>query len=149
MREQICDVGRGVFVSGLDGCDAARLEFDQVIHIVHASRKPQDTCAAAAADSPHTVEYTDCEPLRPGVIDYVSGVAKLPGKLLVHCAYGQCRGPTLATVALMARGAAASEALHEVTVGIWRRRRIMPHWCPAPMAQIFEWWESEKAAGRL
>ena len=112
-----------------------------MIHVHHGGgRDPGGTCDAIRAGAGHVIEYTDCEPLPRQTIEQVAAVSALGGKLLVHCAFGQCRGPTLALVALVARGVIPWHALHDVTVALWLRRRIAPHWCPAPLEAIFAWW---------
>ena len=144
----IVDCGDGVFVTGAAGCNEGGSRFRRQIHIWHDPQRIVDvggTCAAIKAGATAgglVVQYTDGESLAAAVsLAEVVAYCAAPGDLLIHCAFGQCRGPTLGVLAKVARGAPPLLALQNITAAIWSQRRIIPHWCPIPLAEIFEFAE--------
>jgi hypothetical protein len=138
-------VGRGVWVAPASACDAGFGDGKRVIHLAYPD-------AAAAAVNCRAVEqgrtaghlllaYRDGEPFREGGI-FLEDVARyaMGGRpLLIHCAAGICRSPTLAVAALIARGDSFDRAVERVWKAMLAGRGVFPDLRFKPMTEIAAW----------
>lgn len=116
-------VDADVWVGGKDACGATEaglhLRFDRVIHIW---REDQATSGCwtvlnrAYGPRDLLVKYTENQSLSfsDTTPDLIAAFARQPGRLLVHCWGGVCRGPTVAVLALVARGVEYGRAVGDV-----------------------------------
>lgn len=146
---EIADCGKGIFIASAAGCNAERKQLRR-IHIWRGPGNPESDggCECLRShrlgESDLEIIYGDGETLKTVDLRRVWNFARQPGKLLIHCAAGRCRGPTFGVFAMMARGAVPWHAIHDITAALWQQRRTTPHWAPIPLAELFDWWERNK-----
>lgn len=143
----ISDVGHGIHVANFQGCNLYGAAFPLRTHIWYGPQGDQKgvcNCIQTKADSGLVLEYTDLHSLTEAIdierlVDYFSQ----PGDILVHCAAGQCRGPTVAIIAKLVRAPEITpwHAMHDITWSLWTYRRAAPLWGNVPLSEIFAWWE--------
>jgi len=140
------EIGYNVWVGPKQSCAAAGGEFDRVIHIHRSDLRQICPALAKATRNDFFLDYKDGESLAAlgDEFDEVWGFCREPGKLLVHCQAGQTRGPTLAVLALAARGTSPFQALGHVFEAVWNQRRIPCNFVPAPIKDIVERWEAHR-----
>lgn len=146
---EIADCGNGIFIASALGCDQSQ-QFARRIHIWRGPGRP-DTDGGCRRLHGRTlgandleILYGDGETLSTVDLAKVWAFAQQPGKLLIHCAAGRCRGPTFGVFSMMARGSVPWHAIHDITAALWLQRRTTPHWCPIPLAELFAWWEAHR-----
>lgn len=146
---QAVDCGKGIFVTGAGGCNEHAAAFARRIHIWGGPGRAGDAgCRYLNEGVPPgdvALQYVDGESLAAAVsLDAIADYARRPGPILIHCAAGQCRGPTVGLMAMVARGEVPWHAMHGITAALWLTRRVTPHWCYIPLAEIFSWWEQNR-----
>lgn len=131
------DVGNNIFISDYEYCNSLDLlwivnsqfrpEFDKFIHIYRGDLEKHDVCnvskflarnvdwdfhgkAGLGLNVQHG-EGQDISHIAQEVYNYSIG----NDKLLIHCAAGQTRGPTLALLAKVARGMSLIGSIGEIT----------------------------------
>ncbi len=110
---RLIECSKGVWVGDFEACNAHLPEFALGIHVW----KPQNIAenrvckharrAINGEKGVHlVVTYSEGEPLSLAAvsIDSITKYARQPGKILCHCAAGASRGPTMAVLAMAARG---------------------------------------------
>jgi protein-tyrosine phosphatase len=146
----IVHVGDRIYVAGLWGCggvcQATAAPFERTIHI-YRDDAPQYNCQAVHGERTGqdlVVEYKDGLPLSRELMENVAQFASGQHRLLVHCAAGRTRSPTLAIVAKVARGRLLEEAIGEVSCAIWNARRESINLCHEPLRDIHLWDEESR-----
>lgn len=130
-------------------CCSGAIAYSSVIHIWRKD-KPEQSCAFNRHHNDLIFEYVDADHLNYSQLDNISSfVLSLwpmqQGPLLIHCAGGHTRSPTLALVAL-----ASIEKRHPLTLlcGIyadqWRQRRDIPNILERPLKDITRWYEQNR-----
>lgn len=148
----VTDVGDGVFVGNFEYCDAKGAEFALSVHIWSALNVSEKrlcrVCREKGDDQGLRIEYTENQPLATMScpIDEVVAYFRQPGNVLIHCAAGACRSPTLAVLALAVRGVAPWEAVDRVRRATMEQRgfEVLIH--DGPIGDITRWWDAEKSA---
>lgn len=145
MRVQVGDCGHGITVGNYLACDSLR-RFDRYVHIWHPYQDGKWHCQAMASrqdEAPRDlfVEYSDGASLETMVGVTPFTVARFIGitpAVLIHCAHGTYRGPTLAVLALVARGVEILDALDRVNRACWDgyEARQVPFLNPIPIREI-------------
>lgn len=126
----------GISVGSRDVCK--RKLASRAIHVRHPGTVIE--CPHASLADLH-LEYTERHPLSVGTLDRIKQFAQAPGSVYVHCAAGQCRGPTIALVSLIARGMAPWDALACIVKATWRQypEHVAPHFESSVLQQILTW----------
>ena len=145
----ISDVGHGVHVANFRGCDLYGGRFSRSVHIWYGPKGDQSgVCnCIRSGGSGIVLEYTDLHSLSAVMeIDRLADYFSSPGEVLIHCAAGQCRGPTVAMIAKLVRAPEITpwHAMHDITWSLWTHRRAAPLWGNVPLSEIFEWWERRR-----
>lgn len=143
---QLADCGHHVWVGDHRSCDASGARFDRRVHIWHSYQQGKNRCRHIDEDrigaDDLVVRYRDGDPLAtlgealPELIAFVGR----PGQLLVHCAFGCYRGPTLAVLAKVVRGGDPFDSLAEVARGMWTwyGTRQVPYLNSIPIREVIE-----------
>lgn len=133
-------VGHDVFVGSWEACDQQGHDFDRVVHIYHPRCTPAKCCKAwSERPAGLYLELAEGAAIStcPTPIEEIAEFCRHPGRLLIHCTYGQQRSATLAILAKAVRGANVFDALGEVASGLWYGRGIPPFLCALPQADIY------------
>lgn len=145
---RLCYVGRNIWVGSQAMCDHRPRKFTSVLHIVSVGQSP---CASVGpVDLVETM--TEKIPLGLERIERIAGWASSPANspILIHCGAGMCRSPTVAIVALVARGEQPGLAMGAIADAMWRQYiedPITPWWEHAVMQEIF-WWTRQTATAK-
>jgi len=144
-RDAVVDVGRNLFVSHKDVCDTRASEFDRILHIWRDDHPGYSCEAVVAGNAPGmTLDYKDGTSLTEAnhtileIAEFLSG----EDKVLVHCAVGQTRSPTIALIGKVARGDGLWPSIADIFGASWEGREIAWNFCLTPMKEIFKWAES-------
>ncbi len=132
---RLVDLGKDIWLGDLHACDERSSEFPHVIHCWRDQHFEHHSCdhvreRRRAGLPMNSVEYTDdggllikcveLQELPVGVPHQLAAyVRNNTGPIFIHCAAGENRSPTLAVLALVARGMAMDEAL----CAVWRAVR--------------------------
>lgn len=138
MAANLATIGHDVWVGNFAACDARGQEFAGTIHIYRDETDPTGVCKHVLGKQAGglVVRYREGDPLDSMSVPVaeVIAYARRPGTILAHCAAGMCRGPTLAILAVMARGGDPHEAIAAVSRGLWHsyHDQTQPelHWRP-------------------
>ncbi len=126
---QLCHVGINVWIGNWDTCKRKHDEFNSVIHIWHESQ-PSSCSFEEMHSIPNgkdlAIHYREHDPLSTEILEAVWEHALKPNKLLLHCAAGLGRSPTLTLVALAARGMSVFQGMASVSQAMWEQYQI-PH----------------------
>lgn len=154
----IVDVGHGVFIGDFAACDASGDSFPLCVHVGSQLNLTEGracrvyTGASDRADKGLSVEWSEGQPLaRMSVpLEEVVAYVRRPGNVLIHCAAGACRSPTIALLAKVARGADPWEAVAAIFRRTWEGRGFPPHFTSDPTADVLRWWQSSRTGtGRV
>lgn len=137
----IAAVGNNVWVGNFQACNEHASEFPLSIHIWYGPAGDMSgvcDCILFHRDV-FDVTYSDNEPMRSASqqMESIVEYARQPGKLLVHCAAGICRAPTVAVLCKVARGCTPWQAMHDVAAGMWLAYRHAPSFGYRPLNEIF------------
>jgi glycosyltransferase involved in cell wall biosynthesis len=139
----LCDCGDGVWVGSWKACIEQAGKFDRVIHIYRNDIKqcicePISSRWEQGGSGQHLGEFLvrwqelqPFEEMEPG-LDAVMEYARRPGRLMLHCAGGVCRSPTLALAAKLARGCPPERAKADIIRAFRRDRGIGMGWLDSP-----------------
>lgn len=137
--DRVADCGHGVSVGSQFSCDDRGHEFDRRIHIQYPDQpppcrhvRPGDLCITAVEKQPLGFE----------LLDRLAEFARQPGSLYVHCRAGMCRGPTVAVVALVARGLTVGQAMGAVAdamVSQYRWFPLAPEFYQPVINEVYQW----------
>jgi hypothetical protein len=143
IETKLAPVGDDIWVGNFMACEANLDTFPRSIHIWHPWHAPQWICRNVTENQGRglNVAYREHESLSNASIDpaSIAAYARTPGRLLIHCAAGGCRGPTIAVLAKVARGKTVVEAQVEIRKGMLAGYNQEPEFPPVPMAEIAEW----------
>jgi hypothetical protein len=131
--KRFAELGHGVAIGHQSACARAG-EFTRVIHIKDPGEK---SCPNATQDH-LVVSLKNKTPLGPRLIMCVYNYARNSDRLLIHCHVGMHRSPTLAVIALHARGLSLGTAegiIVDATLG-YEESPTMPHWEFSVMQEI-------------
>ena len=145
------DVGRGILVSNKEFCPQMRPYCGanvpcKILHIYrndHPKYHCLDVASGLLPPGDMSLEYRDGESfVKNGIdIDKLAHFFQNQVAVLVHCAAGQTRSPTIAIIGLIARGVPFGKALGDVVTKNWEQRGIPSNICLAPLGEILEWAE--------
>lgn len=137
----VADAGDGVFLTDCNHCAANLAAFDLSIHIW----KPENLTTGGACPRVHAgsgpglaIEYEEGASLgtmRPPLAEVVSYLQR-PGRVLIHCAGGRHRSPTLAALAKVVRGRPVTESVDQVLRANRDQRGVDEPIPPVPLAEI-------------
>jgi hypothetical protein len=138
----LASCGDDVWVGSRVACEEQAARFDRVVH-VWRDDQPDYACRFAAEPggcglSVRWKEYRPAETLdemRPG-LDEVVAFAKVPGRLLLHCAGGVTRSTVLALAAKIARGCLPARAEADIRAAMLRDRGIPVQWIESVRAEV-------------
>jgi len=141
------DVGNGVHAGTFTWCNSHGATYPNVIHIWKPENLTEHRacqCVVTGQGNGLRVCYAEGQPI--GSIDVpgteLIAYMRRPGNLLVHCAAGACRGPTITLLALIARGVEPGDAFSAIYRGYWQVRRISPTLVQVPVQDILGWWQA-------
>lgn len=155
-------IGPKVWVGNFQACDEAPQKFQRTIHLWHPYQMGSGICALTAdrvsdVQSPRESQaieicgglyvcFEDKKPLG-NLLQPVWDYASNDDDLLIHCAAGLCRSPTIAILCLAARGIPPTLAVGMVCDAMWQGNRVAPHVSPGNLCEIFEFVESKARCG--
>ena len=142
-------VSNGVSVGDFEWCNANGEHYPNVIHVwkpENLTERRACQCVVTGQGNGLRIRYAEGDSL--GTIDVplseIIAYARRPGDLYVHCAAGACRGPTIALLAMVARGVDPFQALACLYQADWVGRRIAPTLVQVPVQEILAWWEGQR-----
>lgn len=137
--DRVADCGHGVSVGSQFSCDDRGHEFDRRIHIQYPDQpppcrhvRPRDLC----------ITLVEKQLLGFELLNRVAVFATPPGTIYVHCRAGMCRGPTVAVVALVARGLTVGQAMGTVAdamVSQYRWFPLAPEFDQQVIDEVYRW----------
>jgi len=105
------DCGNGVYVGSWWSCESLPRQGRATIHV----QSPGVPCRCThRLPGDLEIEALEQRPLGRAVIEQIVDFAVATPSIFVHCNAGQCRGPTVAALCLMARGQTAAVAQQAV-----------------------------------
>lgn len=153
---QLASVGHGVWVGNHNACDIFRKQFSneprlspKVIHVWHPTQPGH--CSnmvghpSMESSDNLVIAYREgdlfTEKQLQSVYDFAFVSSQICPPLLVHCAAGMGRSPTLALVCKVARECNIFQAMGEVAKGMWTDYEIKaaPQFLTHPLRSVFEW----------
>jgi len=143
---QIALVGRGVSVGNFDACDRHAANFEKVLHVYHADQHGHCRSCDKRRPGDMYLEYLEGTPISVEVLDAIWDFAAGKEDMLIHCAAGLGRGPTLALVALAARGLPLYQGMGWVAQAMWDQYALphTPQFLCKPLNDIFRYMESDE-----
>lgn len=147
-----------LYVGNREECNQNANEYDGIIHL-YRDDYPDHSCFFISDTNlairqregsrlDWIVEYKDGESLPQyhidGVISFVRKLREgnISSRLLVHCAAGQTRSPTVALLILsLVERVHPFMLLDGVYSSIWQTRGKIANICHAPLGDIVEWYE--------
>jgi hypothetical protein len=134
--KQIALVGAGVSLGNYEACDLYAKHFPLVVHIWHPRQAGH---CQSVGKTGLTVEWLEGELLTLPELDRIARYAGQPGNLLVHCAAGLGRSPTLAVLCLAARQVHPPVALQLIAAAMWDQyaHPRAPNLLSGPATQVF------------
>jgi hypothetical protein len=145
MGVMLSHVGRDVWVGGFAACDAEGPTFARIVHVYNPAAAHSPVSCRRMRESlteglaVRWIEREPVEAMEPG-IDAVAEYMGRPGRLLVHCAGGVTRSPTLALLALAMRGEPLYCGFGAVYEGLWRSGVTFAP-CPRMIGSLLRWYE--------
>jgi hypothetical protein len=144
-------IGNNVWISSFSHCIQLCDKYDGVIHVWRESQRDEDAmCRVVAENIDHglKLEYSEGQSIAT-LIPKVEAYAKkdlVYGTLLVHCAYGGIRAPTVGLIAALARETTpeykhlvVTRIMNDTFRALWQDRRILPQYDMKPMIEIMEY----------
>lgn len=147
------EIGANIWVGNFQACDDKHAEFDRVIHLWHPYQKGSGICSRTNGRFPDVLSprgfgvertetdlficYEDQAPLdeiQSAVWEFVHGT---DDRLLIHCAAGLCRSPTISLLALVARGTPPVKAVESLYSAMWAGCRLAPHMHHKNVQEVF------------
>lgn len=149
----VVDVGHGVFIGDFGGCDERGATFPLCVHIWSQLNVTEGracrVCKGVAqrADKGLSIEWTEGQPLAKMSVPLHEVVAYLrrPGDVLIHCAGGACRSPTIALLTKLARGDGPWGAIGHICYRTWEERGFVPTFLPDPTGDVVRWWSAQSS----
>lgn len=140
---QLAPVGNDVWVGNFEACNATLGQFHQSIHVWHDYQNGNWRCNECLDPKGRglIVRYCDGESLATiENLDRLISSCRIPGRLLIHCAMGTYRSPTLAVLAKAVRGCDPFQGMAEVARGTWGHyaNRQVPFFNSVPIREIVE-----------
>lgn len=140
---QIVRLQRDIWIGNHEACKSYDEYFDRVIHIHHQSQRgecPSVGITTLANDRDLVLDYKEHDPLSPEILDAIYRHAFKPGRLLIHCAAGLGRSPTLALVCLWARGEDRYQAMSHIAERMWAgyQQPHLPCWDGKRLNEIWK-----------
>ena len=154
---QLAEVGNNVWVGNHHACDIFREKFvhqdirlsPKIIHIWHPTQPGHcgNMTGSPSLQSSHSlvIAYKEGDELRSEVLqriyDFAYSESPIHPPLLIHCAAGIGRSPTLALVCKVARQRNIFDAMGDVAQGMWKyyEIKVAPQFLTHPLSSIFEW----------
>jgi hypothetical protein len=143
-RMRYTEIRDGVGVGDFAACDVVGSRFGgRVVHVWKDEDRAGRLCAYVARGTLGglVVRWREGHPLAemdPGLGDFLAFV-RPPGPLLIHCAGGACRSPTLAVLALIARGRTPHAAVRDVLTAVWDGYGVVANLRDRPVMDIWGW----------
>ena len=144
LAPQLANLGVGVWIGNKEACDEHGGEFTDILHVWHSCNLTHRCDHVAAGKTEGlVVEYLDGQSLTTAnkTIDEIATFSRQAGKLLIHCFAGTYRSPTLALIALRARGVDIFQAMADIQRAMWTGYAIprAAHFHDVPVREILEW----------
>jgi len=151
----VTQVRHWLFVGNRDECNQNGHEYGGIIHIWRDDF-PEHSCQymngykITDCKFHYTLEYKDGHKLPTVVLDNLRMALNdnylkfgKESKLLVHCAAGQTRSPTIVLFVLsLVERTHPFVLLQDIYDSVWRGRGKIANICHAPLKDIVEWYEN-------
>lgn len=146
---RLAQITNWLYVSGRESCNYSPVEFDKIIHIWR-SDKPDHSCNyqkqfPLGDENNLVIDYQDGKELPDYILESIYDFVKdkkPEDKVLVHCAAGITRGPTIALFAL-----AINDKIHPfgcmniIYYNLLTHYREIANMCRKPLKDIVRYYE--------
>lgn len=143
------NIGDDVWLGDYKSCNAHLQDFPLSIHLWRETNRHENRLCERVKNNTSNglaVYWREGEPLDtlsvpfPSIMNYASR----SGNLLIHCAGGVCRSPTIAVAVKVARGTNRYQAIADVYRGMWEGYRQTPEFYHKIFNDMFKWFDCQQ-----